>query len=112
MNQILLVEGRDDLFVFSNLLDKHQVRESFKIIDKDGINSLFLSIPIYLKADISTIGIIVDADTDINTRWNTLKSILKNHGYNLPESRLYHQGLSYLSAPLIFSYLYPGLCAA
>lgn len=86
MNQILLVEGKDDLFVFSNLFEKHQVKQSFKIIDKDGIEQLFLSIPIYAKADNSTIGIVVDADSDISSRWKSLKSILSNLGYNVPNS--------------------------
>jgi len=86
MSQILLVEGKDDLFVFSNLFEKYQVKQSFKIINKDGIEQLFLSIPIYVKADNSTIGIVVDADSDINFRWKSLKSILSNIGYNVPDS--------------------------
>lgn len=86
MNQILLVEGKDDLFVFSNLFEKHRVKQSFKIIDKDGIEQLFLSIPIHVKADNSTIGIVVDADSDISSRWDSLKSILSNLGYKVPNS--------------------------
>jgi hypothetical protein len=86
MNQILLVEGKDDLFVFSNLFEKHQVKQSFKIIDKDGIEQLFLSISIHVKADNSTIGIVIDADSDISSRWDSLKSILSNLGYKVPNS--------------------------
>lgn len=86
MNQILLVEGKDDLFVFSNIFEKYQVKQSFEIIDKGGIEKLFLSISIYVKTDNSTIGIVVDADTDIHSKWNSLKSILSNLGYDVPKS--------------------------
>ena len=86
MNQILLVEGKDDLFVFSNIFEIHNVKQSFEIIDKEGIDPLFQSIPIYVKADNSTIGIVIDADSDINSRWNSLKSILSELGYSIPSS--------------------------
>ncbi|OQX78273.1 MAG: hypothetical protein B6D64_07095 [Bacteroidetes bacterium 4484_276] len=84
MNQILLVEGKDDLHVFSNIFKKHNVLQSFNIKDKEGIDAIYKSIPIYLKADNSTIGVIVDADTDIKSKWQTLKSVLSEKGYDLP----------------------------
>lgn len=84
MEQILLVEGKDDLFVFSEIFEKHKVKETFKVIEKKGIDPLFKSIPIHTKTDISTIGIIIDADSNINSRWITLKTILSDLGYDFP----------------------------
>lgn len=86
MNQILLVEGKDDLFVFSNIFEKHKVKESFKIKDKDGIDQLLKSIPIYLKTDNSSIGIIIDSDSNINGRWDQLRSIFLEQGYTIPKT--------------------------
>lgn len=84
MEQLLLVEGKDDLHVFSNIFEKHSVKRSFKPEDKDG-DEIYKSIPIYLKTDVSTIGIVIDADENINSKWNKLKSILSASGYELPK---------------------------
>lgn len=91
MNQILLVEGINDLHVFSNIFEKHQVNGNFKIIDKDG-DGIYKSIPIYIKTDISTIGIVIDADIDIEQKWEKLKGIITNAGY-IPPTKLDYNGL-------------------
>ncbi|RLD53420.1 MAG: hypothetical protein DRJ05_16520 [Bacteroidetes bacterium] len=85
MDKVLLVEGKDDLFVFSDIFEKHKVVQSFEIIDKVGVTSLLKSIPIHVKTDISSIGIVIDADSDIEKRWVSLKSILSKIGYNVPD---------------------------
>ncbi len=86
MNQILLVEGKDDLFVFSNIFEKHKVVQSFEIEDKKGIENIFKSIPIYVKTDVLSIGIVIDADVTIQDRWNSLRSILTQIGYKVPNN--------------------------
>lgn len=85
MNQILLVEGKNDIHVFANIYEKNNVEESFKIEGKDG-DAIFKSIPIYIKTDVSKIGIVIDADEDIRFKWDKLKSILESSGYNFPNS--------------------------
>lgn len=84
-NQQLLVEGKDDLHVISALCMKYALPENFDIIDCDGIENLTEQIPQRLKqSSIKTIGIIVDADTDIKNRWDSLNSTLEAQGFKLP----------------------------
>lgn len=86
-NKQLLVEGNDDFHVMQALCQMHNIPETFEIIDNKGIDKLVASIPVRLKqAEINTIGIIIDADTDINKRWNTISGILANIGYQTPDS--------------------------
>lgn len=84
-NQQLLVEGNDDLHVLSALCQKFQVKQSFEIIDCTGIGKLLMQIPIRFKqSEVEAIGIIVDADIEIKGRWDSLRSILINQGFNVP----------------------------
>ncbi len=84
-NQQLLVEGKDDLHVLSALCMKYALPKNFDIIDCDGIENLTEQIPQRLKqSSIKTIGIIVDADTDIKNRWDSLNSTLEAQGFKLP----------------------------
>ncbi|MEA3444749.1 MAG: DUF3226 domain-containing protein [Bacteroidota bacterium] len=85
MNQVLLVEGKNDLHVFVNIFEKHGVIESFKIEGKDG-DSIYKSIPIYLKTDVESIGIVVDADENVKNKWDKLKGIFSNADYKIPNS--------------------------
>jgi len=82
----LLVEGADDQHVVWALCKRDSVDETFDIIDCKGIENLFDQIPVRLKqSEIDTIGIIVDADADISVRWNRLRAILIECGFNIPE---------------------------
>lgn len=85
MEQLLLVEGKNDLHVFWNIFEKHSVNQSFKPEGKDG-DGIYKSIPIYLKTDVSTIGVVIDADENINAKWDKLKNIFEASGYVLPET--------------------------
>ncbi len=84
MKQILLVEGNDDKHVFWAIFEKHKVEGSFEVIDTNGIDNLLIDLPSYLKTDNDTIGIVIDADTNIQSRWNSIKNILKDFEYTLP----------------------------
>lgn len=86
MNQILLVEGTNDLHVFKTIFKEQHIRELFEVIEKGNDDQLIKSIPIHLKTDIKTIGIILDADEDINKRWINISKILKKEGYLIPEN--------------------------
>lgn len=86
MNQLLLVEGKDDLHVFSNIFKNNGVNECFEIVDKEGIDKLLGSLPILIKTDVQAIGIIVDADENINSRWGQLSTILIDSGYEVPKT--------------------------
>jgi len=85
-NKQLLVEGNDDMHVIMALCQKFTVNENFEIIDCKGIDKLFTQIPIRLKqSGFETLGIIIDADAEIKSRWSTLKSIFSKQGISLPD---------------------------
>ena len=82
----LLVEGNDDQHVIWALCDKFNIPEVFDVIDCGGIESLFGSIPIRFKqTGVETIGIIIDADIDLNNRWMDINNLFSNQGFKMPE---------------------------
>jgi len=82
MNQILLVEGKDDLHVISALCVKFKIPENFKIKDTEGIDKLLEQVPVRMKqTGIKTIGIIIDADVNLAGRW---QQVLKVVGQKMP----------------------------
>ena len=84
-NRILLVEGNDDKHVILALCEKFNLPETFDIIDCKGIDKLLEQIHVrFLQSEIETIGIVIDADSDIKNRWKTLKAILILQGFDLP----------------------------
>lgn len=86
-NSKLLVEGKDDFHVLCALFVLHNVPQTFDVIDCDGIDPLIEQIPVRLKvSNLERIGILLDADLDLNNRWIGLKDILRNQGYTPPEN--------------------------
>lgn len=82
----LLVEGNDDQHVIRALSERAHIAETFDVIDCDGFDNLRHEIPVRLKqSDIQTVGIIVDADTEINGRWMSVKNLLSAQGFDVPE---------------------------
>lgn len=78
----LLVEGKDDLFVLSEILEHHQVPENFRIVDKKGIENLLETLDVELAAGgLERLAILVDADTAPARRWEQIKNILTASGY-------------------------------
>jgi len=83
----LLVEGNDDQRVIWALCEKYKIQETFDVIDCGGIDQLIENLPVHFKrADVHTIGVIIDADVDINFRWNALKVVLSKIGFTVPEA--------------------------
>jgi len=81
----LLLEGNDDQHVIWALCEKYNVHETFDVIDCGGINKLIEQIPVRFKqSGIEAIGIIIDADTDLTNRWDSIKSVLTDIGFELP----------------------------
>lgn len=83
-NKKLLVEGNDDLHVVCALCEKHKVPETFDVIDCKGIINVIDEMLFRLKLRTETIGIMIDADTDINARWQSIRDILKKQGFRVP----------------------------
>ena len=87
--QVLLVEGTDDLHVVSHLCEHHNLPEEFRIEDGGGIPRLFESLDIRLSrgSDLQRVGLILDADENVINRWRTVRNILIKAGYNsVPET--------------------------
>ena len=84
MNHILLVEGNNDKAVFGSIFKRYNLQKKFKIEVKDNVENLLKSIPVYVKTDVETIGIVVDADFNIKSRWESLKTKLKALEYDVP----------------------------
>lgn len=81
----LLVEGNDDLHVVANLCQAHDFPVHFRIIAEEGITKLVEGISAQLaESELEVMGILVDADTDIAARWQSLRKILIEEGYAVP----------------------------
>ncbi len=87
-SHILLVEGSDDKNVVERLWN-HHTNDSllpFKIEVEVGIDSVKKSLKEYLKVAVKVgnperIGVVVDADFDLASRWQSLRDILLSSGY-------------------------------
>lgn len=82
---ILLVEGKNDEHIMYALFERYSIPNTFKVIDCEGIDKLIEGIGVRLKGgNLKRLGIIVDADNDIQSQWQSLKDILKESGYTIP----------------------------
>jgi len=87
--KILLVEGKDDEHVLKHLCGARNVGKLDKIKTYDGVSILLESFPVQLKAseDGDIVGLVIDADTDLASRWESLRVRLIRAGYeNVPEN--------------------------
>lgn len=97
-SNILLVEGKNDQHVIWALCASYQVSELFQIeipkVSEGGVESLIDSISTRIdRADLRTLGIIVDADNNLNQRWQQVRTQLMIAGFhdtpiNIPTSGL------------------------
>ena len=78
----VLVEGQDDAQVFFHLLRYYELDAQVTIQSRDGIDKLLEALEVELKRSAETrLGIVVDADTDIAFRWQSLRHKLIEAGY-------------------------------
>jgi hypothetical protein len=80
-NRVLMVEGVDDEHVLKHICDKHSVGFlNFKVAKS--VENLLEALPTTLKtSDIYALGVILDADTNIAARWDSIKARLATAGY-------------------------------
>ena len=78
----LLVEGNDDQHVVWALCEKHHVPESFDVIDCESVDNVLKAFELRLKLvdHNQRIGVVVDADVNLKSRWESIVSILKKTG--------------------------------
>lgn len=84
---VLLVEGKDDRHVLHHLFLHHDIPESsFAIEENEGVERLLESFPVQLKrSDLERLGVVLDANSDIAARWESLRNIAIKSGYrNMP----------------------------
>lgn len=86
-NKKLLVEGKDDQHVIWALCEKFTVTESFDVIDCQGITKLYEQLPIRFKqAQVDTIGLIIDADSEVKNTWKSVSALLSSQGFTIPQT--------------------------
>ncbi len=77
-DRILLVEGRDELHVVGRICQFDERSPSFSISPKGSINELLKSIPLEILVEgRTTVGIIVDANDDLRSRWQSVTDRLR-----------------------------------
>ena len=75
---VLLVEGPDDKHVVRHLSNLHEGMPQFCILQKEGIENLldFMGLEI-LEPGRKAVGILVDANDDLNARWSAVAGRLR-----------------------------------
>lgn len=81
--RILLVEGIDDEYVLKHLCGNRGVPRLDAVKSHGGVDQLLDSFPVRLKAseDGDIVGVVIDADTDMTSRWQSLRDRLTRVGY-------------------------------
>lgn len=75
--KVLLVEGINDKHVIRNLLRIHEI-EDIEIRDKEGISNILATLKTEVDANEDFLGIVVDANSSIDSRWQSLHDRLKS----------------------------------
>jgi hypothetical protein len=91
--QQLLVEGKNDRHVIWALCEQYQLAETFSVEvpmaeEGQGIEILLADLPFKLREEnLRTLGIVVDADRDVSSRWEAVQNRLRYSGYqDIPKS--------------------------
>jgi hypothetical protein len=93
LRMLMLVEGPNDEHVLYNLCSKNQFLPLFPVEAEGSVSELLKDLPLRLKAgDVDRLGIIVDTDKNISSRWSQLKSILERAGYQAVPSQAVSDG--------------------
>jgi hypothetical protein len=82
MKKRLLLEGPDDDAVIGNLLFNHNLDQTFELKQKKGAPNLLATFADELEAtDIDCMGVVLDADSEMTSRWGSLSYALREAGY-------------------------------
>lgn len=88
----LLVEGPDDQHSVIHLMKRHGFNWDDEglvrpyVSDRGGINGLLKVLPTFLRsAEYQRIGIVCDANSDLNHRWSQIRTRAEKEGVNLPD---------------------------
>lgn len=85
-SRILLVEGRNDVRILRHLCVQRGIQlECIKHLG--GVRPLLENIPVQLRAsseDGDVVGVVIDADTDLSSRWQSIRDRVSKLGYLVP----------------------------
>ena len=85
-SELLIVEGKNDFHVVTQLLKKHQIKPP-KIVPKEGFENLHNSISTEVKASgRKKLGIIADANGDFNNRRQSILDQLRKSGFDISKN--------------------------
>lgn len=78
----LLVEGADDLHVIRHILGIRGITDLCEVQEHEGLNNLLESLSVRLKfaEEGDVLGVVVDADDDLNARWDAVRGRLAEAG--------------------------------
>ena len=86
--KILLVEGPDDEHVLKHICGNRDIPELDEVKPHDGVIELLESLGVRpkLSEEGDVIGVVIDADTDISARWQSIRNQVTGVGYqNVPD---------------------------
>ncbi len=87
MRKILLVEGPDDEHVFKGLCGHYDLPWLDEIKQHGGYVTLLDAFPVRLKeSDVEALGVVIDADENLSSRWDAISNRLREKGYEVPRS--------------------------
>ncbi|MBJ7898407.1 MAG: hypothetical protein GC158_00480 [Cyanobacteria bacterium RI_101] len=88
IDKVLLVEGSNDCHVVMSLCAAHRVPENFGIYQCDSDTGVLkrLNALISRSNPPQIIGVMLDADTSITGRWNSIKNKLNDYSYLFPQN--------------------------
>ena len=80
---ILLVEGSNDEHVMKHICGKRNVPDLDEIRPHGSVERLLEAFPVQLKASAEddVVGVVMDADAEIGTRWREVRGALADAGY-------------------------------
>ena len=93
--KVLLVEGINDKHVINNLLKAHDLEGLITIRDKEGISNILATLKTEVDANQDFLGIVVDANSSLDSRWQSLVDRLKDGeiGYQEVSAKPVESGL-------------------
>jgi hypothetical protein len=93
----LVVEGKEDQHVIWALCGAHELPQTFRVVTpgegSGGVEDLLCSIPVRLKmAGLQALGLVLDADQNLQSRWDAVCHRLHQAGYDKLPAQPHPQG--------------------
>ena len=98
--------------VILKLIQRHGLKVDLDIDPMGGLDPLLEALPTEVKAsDLQRLGVVVDADTSLKARWQSLSAILTAAGYQMPDVPDEHGSIiQHPDLPTVGIWLMPNNC--